>query len=154
MSRRYVDACMHAHASRGYLLAADQDRVMIDDDDTVAGDRRPAGRSDRWWYRWEYDDDDDVSDRGRSDVDLSDEGYADGGDDEGGGHAEDDVLPEGEVVGVARRPPSLLAHDQVRRRPQERQVARHRAHPRQEQPRPGHRRRRDRRRRSRHLVPH
>ena len=46
MSRRYVDACMHAHASRGYLLAADQDRVMIDDDDTVAGDRRPAGRSD------------------------------------------------------------------------------------------------------------
>ena len=48
---------------------------------------------------------------------LSDEGNADGGDDEGGGDAEDEVVPEGELVGVAGCPACLLAHDEVRRRP-------------------------------------
>jgi hypothetical protein len=88
------------------------------------------------------------------DVELSDERDADDGDDDGGGDAEDDVVPEGEVVCVARRPASLLAHDQVRRRPQQRQVARHRAHPRQQQPRLDHGRRRDERRRRGHLSAH
>ncbi|TVU48677.1 hypothetical protein EJB05_08322, partial [Eragrostis curvula] len=88
------------------------------------------------------------------DVDLSDERDADGGDDEGGGDAENEVVPEGEIVGVARRPASLLAHDQVRRRPQQRQVAGHRAHPCKQQPRLDHGRRRYQRRRRGHLAAH
>ena len=52
-------------------------------------------------------------------VDDADERYANGGDDERGGGAEDDVAPEGEVVCVARHPARLLAHDEVRRRPQQ-----------------------------------
>jgi len=54
------------------------------------------------------------------DIDLANEGDADGGDDEGGWDAEDYVVPEGEVVSIARRPARLLAHDQVRCRTQQR----------------------------------
>ena len=79
-----------------------------------------------------------------------DEQQADAGDDERRREAELEVAEEGEGVAKLLGPARLLAHDQVRRRPQQRQVAGHRAHPRQDQPRVGLRRRGDRRRRGRH----